>query len=88
MSASVEDQSLLRMIRQVLARMGCVDLPADDEALRASTMDRLGLDSMLAIEVVCELEERLGVRLLQDEIAQVNLIDDLVALLRAYRSAA
>jgi acyl carrier protein len=87
MTTATEEQQLLSLLRQVLARAGCQDVPEDDAVLQGYTLDSLGLDSMQAMEVVGALESRLGLHLPQHEIARVNLVADLTMLILMHKRA-
>jgi acyl carrier protein len=47
----------------------------------------LGLDSIQVMEMVAFLEERLGIRIPDDELAEIVTIDDLNAAIQRHRTA-
>jgi acyl carrier protein len=48
-----------------------------------ATLAGLGVDSMNAIEMAAYLEERLGIRLPDDQLAQVSSVSNLARIIRA-----
>ncbi|GAA0897183.1 acyl carrier protein [Virgisporangium ochraceum] len=67
-------------LRAIVAEV--LDLEPDDVTDDASFIDDLGVDSLMALEIVVVLEKRFGVRFAETELRQVTSLDqayDLVA---------
>ncbi len=75
--------SLRDTIRDVIAEIGELDNPArisDDADLFAD----LGLDSMQALEIVLEMEKRLGVQIPEEALKEIRSLGDAVAVAKAH----
>jgi len=58
-----------------------------DSLDKATTLSDIGLDSVAVIELVGYLEEKLNVRLPDEELASVNTLGDLDDLLQRFTAA-
>jgi 8-amino-7-oxononanoate synthase len=73
------DQNLLSLIRSAVYDISLVQL----EGLSPSTrISELGLDSVAMMEVIGLLEESLSIRIADQEIASLNIVEDLLNLIR------
>jgi acyl carrier protein len=74
------EAEVLRAVRDALAGIGRDAACLTDAELLDSTLACLDVDSMAAIEVAAHVEEAMGITFAESELAQVNLLADLVAL--------
>lgn len=78
----MSDQEILALIRSALGSVAptrtadFVNLSAD------SKIEALGLDSIATMEMVNFVEEKIGVTFADEDLAKVQLIGDLVSLIR------
>jgi acyl carrier protein len=78
----MSDQEILALIRSALGSVAptrtadFVNLSAD------SKIEALGLDSIATMEMVNFVEEKIGVTFADEDLAKVQMIGDLVALIR------
>ena len=70
------DQELRETLRGVVAEVTELDEIPDGKPFKD-----LGIDSMMAIEIIAELERRYKIKIPEQEIEQVVDLDSLVALL-------
>jgi acyl carrier protein len=77
-----DDSEIVEMIRSSMLSV-VKDLRVDPTSLNmSSTLASLGIDSINAIEMGADLEERLGIRLPDDQLARMASIRDLVLLIQ------
>ena len=66
---------LREALRAIVAEVAEVDEVPDDEAFKD-----LGIDSMMAIEIVSEIERRYKIKVPEQELEQIVDLDSVVAL--------
>lgn len=81
------NDELLALIREALMSLSDVHLRLDQLSMDA-TLTSLGVDSMSAIEMAAYLEDKLGIRLPDDQLAQVSTVGDAAALVRRHAARA
>ncbi|MBL8171810.1 MAG: acyl carrier protein [Acidobacteria bacterium] len=74
------DEELLAMIKEALVQAS--PQHADVTLTKESTLSVLGISSITALEIAGILEEKLNIRLPDDELAPLNTIGGLVNLIR------
>jgi acyl carrier protein len=72
----------LAVIRQFLADRCSV---APEEAVPEATLERLGIDSLLLLELMFEFEDREGIKV-PDDLPQPRTVADLLAVLTELRA--
>ncbi|MFD2673304.1 acyl carrier protein [Marinicrinis sediminis] len=72
-----------RMIALTLQVTGQGEPPSDDQldAYMAQPLSDLGIDSLSALELAVHLERELGARLEEDELAEVQTLADIAAVI-------
>ena len=82
------DPETLALIKEALVYVA----PDKEHAFAQATLDSdladLGIDSLAAVEIAGYVEDRLGVTLPDDELAQVHSLDGFAALIRNHDSPA
>ena len=68
-------EELREALRAIVAEIAELDDVPDSKPFKD-----LGIDSMIAIEIVAEVERRYKVKILEDEIGQIKDLDSVVAL--------
>jgi acyl carrier protein len=68
-------EDLREALRALVAEIAEVDEVPDDKAFKD-----LGIDSMMAIEIVSEIERRYRIKVPEQELEQVRDLDSVVAL--------
>jgi acyl carrier protein len=79
----VEDQR--RHVREVIAGISRIDVSelADD----ANVREELGIDSLMAMEIIATIEKALQIRIDEDQYADIETVGDFIDLVIAtYRS--
>jgi acyl carrier protein len=76
------DSDILELIKQSVAVVTRDIKTQPGPVTLDSSLSALGIDSMSAIEVGADLEEKLKVRFPDDQLARVTTMRDLVALIR------
>jgi acyl carrier protein len=66
-------------LREVL-RAIVVEVAEIDDVPDSATFKDLGIDSMMAIEIVAEVERRYKIKIAEDELTQVRDLDSVVKL--------
>ncbi len=69
-------------LRNIVAKIA--EIPPDFDA-EASFRDKLGVDSVRALEIVFEIEKTMGVLVPEDGYAQVKCFNNLVALVQSIK---
>jgi acyl carrier protein len=68
-------EALREALRGIVAEIAEIDEVPDDKAFKD-----LGIDSMMAIEIVSEIERRYKIKVPEQELEQVRDLDSIVAL--------
>ncbi len=69
-----------KMLRNIVAKIA--EVPADFDA-KASFREKLGVDSVRALEIVFEIEKTFGVVVPEDGYAKVKCFDNLLTLVQS-----
>lgn len=77
------DERLLALIEEALKSLGDDRIRVEHLSMEA-TLAGLGVDSMDAIEMAAYVEDKLGIRLPDDQLAQVNSVSGLARIIRAH----
>jgi acyl carrier protein len=78
-----EDLQKTRMeVRQIIADI--VEVPAEQVGDDTSLADELGVDSLMALEIVATIEKKYRVKIPEERLQQVKTLNDTVALAREY----
>jgi len=81
-SSALDATEILDLIREAIrAAMVPTRVPVD-EVRTGATLAEIGLDSMGAVEVAARLEEALGIRFPDDQLARVSSVEDLIAIVQ------
>jgi len=78
----ITDEQLLALVEEALKSLGDARIRIDRLSMEA-TLAGLGVDSMNAIEMAAYLEDKLGIRMPDDQLAQVNSVSSLARIIRA-----
>jgi acyl carrier protein len=78
----ITDERLLALVEEALRSLGDARIRIDRLSMEA-TLVGLGVDSMNAIEMAAYLEDKLGIRMPDDQLAQVNSVSGLARIIRA-----
>ena len=78
----ITDEQLLELVEEALKSLGDARIRIDRLSMEA-TLAGLGVDSMNAIEMAAYLEDKLGIRMPDDQLAQVNSVSSLARIIRA-----
>jgi len=82
----MKQEEILALVRQALGEVAPTR-KADFVGITAETrIDALGLDSIATMEMVSFIEERIEVTFPDDELARVQRVGDLVALIQGSRN--
>jgi acyl carrier protein len=76
----VTDDEIIGLIKQALVTASPEHAGAT--LTLESTLSELGISSIMALEIAANLEEKLNIRLPDDELAPLNTIGGLVKLIR------
>jgi acyl carrier protein len=68
-------EDLREALRGIVAEVAEIDEVPNDVAFK-----ELGIDSMMAIEIIAEIERRYGIKVPEQELEQVRDLDSVVAL--------
>lgn len=68
---------LKEKVRSIVAEVAEIDEVPDGTAFKD-----LGIDSMMAIEIVAEVERTYGLKIPEDELEQITDLDSVVALVK------
>lgn len=68
---------LKEKVRAIVAEVAEIDEVPDNTAFKD-----LGIDSMMAIEIVAEVERTYGLKIPEDELEQITDLDSVVALVK------
>jgi acyl carrier protein len=71
-----------KTLRNIVAKVA--EVPADFDA-KASFREKLGVDSVRALEIVFEIEKTLGVVVPEDGYAKVKCFDNLLTLVQSIK---
>jgi acyl carrier protein len=71
-----------KTLRDIVAKVA--EVPADFDA-KASFREKLGVDSVRALEIVFEIEKTLGVVVPEDGYAKVKCFDQLLTLVQSIK---
>lgn len=88
MSADADDVDTMTLIRLLLPRVSEVPATEVDETTRIANLD---VDSLRLMELLAEMEDRLAMRVSDEEMIQIRTVGDMVELIdlrRASRGAA
>jgi acyl carrier protein len=69
-------EDLREALRGIVAEVAEIDEVPDDVAFK-----ELGIDSMMAIEIIAEIERRYRIKVPEQELEQVRDLDSVVALI-------
>jgi acyl carrier protein len=72
----MSDAELREKLRAIVAEVAEVDEVPDGTAFK-----ELGIDSMMAIEIIAEIERTYKIKVPEDELQQVRDLDSVVALI-------
>ncbi len=82
----MQHEEIIALVRQALGEVAPTRT-ADFVGITAETrIDALGLDSIATMEMVSFIEERIEVTFPDDELARVQKVGDLVALIQGSRN--
>ncbi len=79
----MNDAEILAVIREAV--VFAVPELAGRELKTDETIGQLGISSIAVLEIVGYVEDKLGIRFPDDELAQLNTIGELANLIRAHR---
>jgi acyl carrier protein len=74
----MSDPDLREKLRAVVAEIAEIDEVPDDVAFK-----ELGIDSMMAIEIIAEIERSYGIKVPEDELQTVRDLNSVVALVQS-----
>ncbi len=69
-------------IRQIIADI--VEIPPEQVGDDTSLADELGVDSLMALEIVATIEKKYRVQIPEEKLQQVKTLNDTVALAQEY----
>jgi acyl carrier protein len=75
------DQDIERTVKQILADK--LEIRIEEIGLSASLSNDLGVDSLGAIEIAFELEEKFGLSISDDESRQMNTVQDIIGYIKS-----
>jgi acyl carrier protein len=79
----ITDELLLKLVKEALESLGDARIRMDRLSMDA-TLTSLGVDSMSAIEMSAYVEDALGIRLPDDQLARVNSVGGLAQIIRVH----
>ena len=74
----MSEQELREKVREIVAEVAELDEVPDDEPFA-----ELGIDSMIAIEIISDIERNYGVKVAEEELKQVTDLNSVVALVQS-----
>lgn len=72
---------MLEQIKKVL--VDAINVDENDITEEANLKDDLGIDSLSAVELALELESEFDIRIEDDELAKLETVADIIALVNA-----
>ncbi len=69
-------------IRQIIADI--LEIPSEQVGDDTSLADELGVDSLMALEIVATIEKKYRVQIPEEKLQQVKTLNDTVALAQEY----
>jgi acyl carrier protein len=79
---NVADEELRETLRGIIAEVAEIDEVADGQSFKD-----LGIDSMMAIEIVAEVERRYKLKIPEQELEQIKDLDSVVKLVSSKLAA-
>jgi len=78
----VDLETTRRDVRQIIADI--VEVPVEQVGDDMSLSEDLGVDSLMALEIVATIEKKYHVQIPEERLQQVKTLNDTVALAREY----
>ena len=78
----METSNLEQEIRDLIADI--IEVPADKISPDANLVDDLGMDSMMALEILAALEKKFKIKISEDELRKITTLSNAVELTRSH----
>ena len=78
----VDDLTLEKELREIIARI--VEIDPDKITLEASFVEDLGMDSMMALEILAAMEKRYKIQVPEEKLSQLRTLKDTMNLTKEY----
>jgi acyl carrier protein len=83
--STVQDVSLDQITAEIRSLIADIlEVPADEIGSEDSFADDLGVDSLMALEIVAAVEKKYRIQIPEEELQSVKTLNDTVALARKY----
>ena len=79
---AIDPMKIRTEIRQIIADI--VEIPAEQVGDNTSLADELGVDSLMALEIVATIEKKYRVQIPEEKLQRVKTLNDTVALAQEY----
>ena len=80
--APLEDVTIENDLREMIARI--TELDADKITMEANFVDDLGMDSMMALEILAGMEKKFKIQIPEEKLGQLKNLRDTIELTKAY----
>ena len=80
--SKVDDLTLEKELRDIIAKI--VELEPDKITLEANFVEDLGMDSMMALEILAAIEKKYKIQVPEDKLSQLKNLKETVKITRAY----
>lgn len=80
--SQIDDATLERELREIIAKV--VEIEPDKITLTASFVEDLGMDSMMALEILASMEKRYKIQIPEDKLGKLQNLQEAMNLTREY----
>jgi len=78
----IDDKKLENELRAIIAEI--VEIDPDKITLDASFVDDLGMDSMMALEILSEIEKKFKIHIPEDKLSKLRNLKAALLLVKSY----
>lgn len=80
--AKIDDATLERELREIIAKI--VEIEPEKITPEASFVDDLGMDSMMALEILAAMEKKYKIQVPEEKLGQIKNLKEVVNLAKEY----
>lgn len=80
--AETKDQDLERELRSIVA--GIVEIEPEKISREANFVEDLGMDSMMALEILASIEKKYKIRIAEEKLGQIKNLNEVIKLAKEY----
>jgi len=78
----VDDLTLEKELREIIAKI--VELEPEKITLEANFVEDLGMDSMMALEILAAMEKKYKIQVPEEKLGQLRSLNDTIKLTKEY----